>query len=95
MTQAAIRAAAKAKMQVLFGGRLIATLEDNDGNVFYPHGAVIAPLSMTTEAEVRDAITQAHQKAVDANPEEWNYDDVIDNLEAAGFSHFSPIRWIE
>ncbi len=78
-----------------FAGRIIATLEDFENDEVWPHGAVAAPASMRTEAQVLKAIDKAFDDAVKANPDEWSYDNVHDNLAAMGFEYFAPLRWVE
>jgi hypothetical protein len=77
-----------------FNDRLFFTInEEEDGDVF-PHGVVMAPADIT-EAEARARIDRAYRRAVERHPETWNWDDVIDQLEADDFRHIQAGHWVE
>ena len=54
----------------------------------------MAPVFITSEKEALDLIDKAFQFTKEVG-DEWNYDDVIDNLKKAGFNHIEPAIWTE
>ena len=74
--------------------RLHIVLQDIDSGDVYNHGIAVAPVGVKAK-EAKERINKAYQKAVDANPEEWNYDDVIQNLKDDGFDHIEAEVWTE
>ncbi len=78
-----------------YHGRIYITLQDMDGSDVFPHGIAVAPPSIRTKEQALREIDAAYFRAVDANPEEWNYDDVIQQIKAAGFDHIDCAHWIE
>jgi hypothetical protein len=78
-----------------FQGRIIVHLSDEDAGTVYPHGVVICPPSIETEEQALQAVDSAYRAVVEADPEQWNYDDVIKNLTDAGFEYVSPVYWGE
>ena len=76
-------------------GRIYVHLADVDGREVYPRGIVVAPATITTEQAALQAVDRAYSQAVRANPTDWNYDDVIGNLEAAGWEYIACAYWVE
>ena len=76
-------------------GRLYVHLADVDGKEVYPHGIVVAPATTTTQQAALQAVDRAYAQAIRSHPEDWNYDDVIRNLEAAGWDYIACAYWVE
>lgn len=69
---------------------VVILMEDGE----YYHGAVIGPAGMSY-ASALEIIDGCWSAAVDANIDEWNYDDVIQNLRDAGFEIIDAAVWDE
>lgn len=78
-----------------FGGRLFVHLADIDGDTVHAHGLVACPPHLRNRDQALAEIDRIFGEVVQADPEEWNYDDVIARLEGAGFEHFCPAYWLE
>ncbi len=77
----------------LYQGRVPILVTDWD-DAAHIHFVALAPKG-TPYADAMEAVTIAHAAAVEADPEEWNYDDVNDRLRAAGFETFGVHVWDE
>ena len=78
-----------------FGGRLFIVLEDHGDGEVWPHGLAIAPKKIKSKEAALKAIDKAFEKAVARVGEEWNYDDVFEELKKAGFDLIDPAYWVE
>lgn len=74
-------------------GRYPVLITDDDGDA-HIHALVLAPVGMSLE-QARQSVTTAFTEATDANPEEWNYDDITDILTKRGFNCVSVSVWEE
>jgi hypothetical protein len=78
-----------------FAGRLFVHLADIDGDTVHAHGLVVCPLHLRDRDQVLAEIDRIFREVVQADPEGWNYDDVIVGLTNGGFEHFCPAYWLE
>lgn len=76
-------------------GRLYVILADVDGNDVYEHGIVIAPAFCVTLGSAKHIINEAYKEVVDANPDEWSYNELHDRLRDKGFDIIIPGVWVE
>lgn len=77
----------------LFQGRVPLLVADCDGDT-HVHFVALAPKGMTLDDAMK-TVTAAHAAAVDADPDEWNYDDVETRLRQARFDMFGVYVWEE
>lgn len=78
-----------------FNGRIFIILEDHGDGEVWPHGIAVAPGCIRSKGAALRAVDRAFEKAVARAGEEWNYDDVFTELQAAGFDLIDPAYWIE
>lgn len=78
----------------LWKNRPVIVLQEMDGHEYYFHGVMIGPKGMTL-AKALKALDKCYLAAVKADPEEWNYDDVIANMKKAGFEEVLAAEWWE
>lgn len=77
----------------LFQGRVPLLVADWDGDA-HVHFVALAPKGMTLD-EAMGAVTAAHAAAVEADPDEWDYDEVETRLRQARFDTFGTYVWDE
>ncbi len=86
----------------LWNGRAVVCMLEKDGRERYFHGVFLAPEGMT-HAKALKAIDKAFWRAVDAGRarneddecEDWNYDDVHDEMQKLGFENMGASTWRE
>lgn len=78
----------------LWNNRPVITLNENDGDAHYFHGVMIGPAGMEYPEAMRK-LDAAFNAAVAANPDEWNYDEVIAEMEKVGFESVLAAEWFE
>lgn len=82
-----------AKAELFVNRIYFVLIEEEDGDVF-PHGIIACPAGMH-EPEARCRIHNAYRKVVRRHPDSWNWEGVIQQLEAENFQHIIPAYWIE
>lgn len=90
----------QSRKAALWNDRPVLVLRERDGRDCRYHGVWIGPAGMTVAHALVKA-DRAFRKAVrdNRNKEEggsdWNYDDVFENLKAAGFEEIRAAEWWE
>jgi hypothetical protein len=69
-------------------------LAEKDGSFVHHHGIATPPSGMTEDDAVRK-ISEVVKSVKDANPEGWNYGEVLVELENEGFKVGPCIVWWE
>jgi hypothetical protein len=74
-------------------GRIPVLLTDDDGDA-HIHALCFAPRGMNL-TDARNVVTDTFVSVRNADPEEWNYDDVTDRLTKLGFLCVAVSLWEE
>lgn len=75
------------------GGRIFFVLFDEEDGHTYPHGIVMCPPGMR-HYEADNKIHNSFRKVVRRNPDTWDWEQVIQQLEDDGFQHFVAGYWV-
>lgn len=79
----------------LWNGHPVVVINESDGSDTYFHGVMIGPVGMEYD-EALAKLDQAFSDAVKAaGDDDWNYDDVIEGMKAAGFEEVRAAVWDE
>lgn len=84
----------QSRKTALWNGRPVVVLQEMDGNVYNYHGVVIGPEGMSID-DALFALDTAFHRAKLRGGDEWNYDDVLDEMKAAGFEEVLAAEWWE
>lgn len=76
-----------------YQGRVVVAFSSRSLDDVIPQGVVIAPARIKTDEAALNAVGRAYSKAVKANAEEKDFNDVIDNLIQAGFEYMCSACW--
>jgi hypothetical protein len=75
-------------------GRAVIVIQETDGDEYRYHGVMVGPPGMLIE----DALARLDAAYIDGREkggEDWNYDDVIAEMRAAGFEEVLAAEWWE
>lgn len=72
---------------------VVVLMEDEHGEQYY-HGVMIGPAGMSVRAALKK-LDAAYRRAVRKAGDEWNYDDVLAEMKAAGFEEVLAAEWWE
>jgi hypothetical protein len=77
----------------LWNDRPVVVLQEMEDHDYYYHGVVIGPVGMSIE----DALARLDQVAseVMVTSDDWNYDDFLEAVTAAGFEQILAAEWWE
>lgn len=73
--------------------RIAVCITDDFGRCL--HGVMLAPPAVTTTDRAKRLVGQAFSAVTAANPDEWDFDDVLDALVADGWDRLDSTRWDE
>lgn len=74
-------------------GKLV-TLTDNTDRPSLLEAVLETPDGLSDE-QITDVVTEVFETVRSANPDEWNYDEVVAALEAKGFRRREFVEWTE
>jgi hypothetical protein len=78
----------------LWHGRSVITLNEQFGRERLLQCIVVAPRGMS-HIDALQRMDELFREAVEADPEEWTYEDVLQRLVAAGFEEIVAADWWE
>lgn len=78
----------------LWQGRPVIVLNESDGHTVHFHGVMIGPKGMQYD-EALHKLDAAFAAGVKKGGEEWNYDDVLEEMKDAGFTEVLAATWDE
>lgn len=70
-------------------------VQDKHGSETYTHFLATPPKRLTVRSECRAEIAVALEKAQEANPDEWTYEDVGRYLKGLGWVITEVDTWVE
>src|SRR5947207_2364139 len=84
----------QARKVALWRDRPVIILNERCGHAGLFHGLVLGPPGMDYDTAL-GRIDEVFREVVEANPEQWSYEDVLGSLAADGFEEVFPAEWWE
>lgn len=78
----------------LWNDRAVIVLQEKEDDVYYYHGLMIGPKGLSIKRALLK-LDACYRAAVRKNGDDWDYDDVFNEMVAAGFEMVQAAEWWE
>lgn len=86
--------ASQSRKTAVWNGRAVIVLQEMDGDEYHFHGVMLGPEGMETERALLE-LDVAFVRGKFKGGDDWNYDDVLEEMQAAGFEEVLAVEWWE